>query len=246
MYDSAQVIVIEANGWEMTPNQIYLDDIDSQIGVPAARAWRESAAVFGLRGNQVVLPTVGLPGATLLKVEPYTFPASSFAQIGMSGRPDVRILGARYAPQAPNNPNMLFNCPDDPRTANAQRCRSDNLFTSPVDTLIFVYGAANKSPNDPNAVSFMSEIHLPGGCQCSEKPRVNALVPIPGSSGFCYKRKSSGKSYLCDFVGRFWCETVEVVGYTQDGMGPCGESGCPCRPFTAKNTYMLRPYTPTF
>ena len=242
VYDSIQAIVVEANGWEMTPNQIYLDDIDSQIGTRPGRAWRESASVFGFRGNQLVLPTVTLPAGSLLRAEFYTFPASTFAQIGMGGKPTVRVPGARFAPA---NPNQLFNCPDDPRKPAATKCRSDNSFSTPVDTLVFAYGAATKSPNDPHAVGFLSEIHIPGGCQCSEKPRVNALVPRPGAPGYCDRRKSSGKSYICDFTGRFWCETVEVVGYTNNGMPPCTESICPCRPFTASNTYMLRPYTPS-
>lgn len=240
LFDSAQVITVKANGWEMTPSNINLDDIDSQTDVRPGAEWREAAAIFGMRNDEVVLPDVGISSDSLLKVEDYTFPKSAFDEIDIFSPDNVMIKGSRYAPASDD---LLYNCPDDPRLPNAGKCRSVNKFSTPVDTLVFVYGVSKKSPSDPHAVAFMSEIHLPIGCLCSKKGKAKVMVPIPGSNGMCSKRESVGEAFICDFMGRFWCETEDTTGYQQSG--PCTESRCPCTAFSSKNTFMLTSYNPT-
>ena len=100
----------------------------------------------------------------------------------------------------------------------------------------------SKAVLDKTAMAFVSEILVPGGCQCAKRARNEVLVPIVGSSGMCNKRKATGSSYVCDFMGDYWCETVDAIGYTPDG--PCTDDGCPCRPFQATNSYVLRPFRP--
>ena len=149
IYDSAQVIVVRANGWEMTPKRINIDDIDSSDRLPPTSAWRESGAVFGFRGDQLVVPKVTIPDDSFLRVEEFTFPESSFDQIGMSRREEAKIMGVRFAP---SDERLLYNCPDDPRVPEAALCRSENVFDSSVDTLVFVYGVGKFLTDDYQVV----------------------------------------------------------------------------------------------
>ena len=240
IYNSIQVIKVTTSGWAMTPQEINLLDIDSQVDVKAGEEWRDSAAVFGLRSGNVVTPTVQLSSNTLLQVSEYTFPASVFSAIEVS-HGDAIIQGAEFAPP---DPDTQVNCPLDLTSSAARQCQTKNMFQSPVDTLIFVYGATQTSSSDSVAAIVFSEILTPGGCFCGPKPGARDPVMVPVSitdgQGICEEQTSLGEAYACDISGSEWCEVVEVVGYTKDG--PCegiDQTVCPCTETTASKTLRI-------
>lgn len=239
VYDSAQIIKVVANGWAMTPTDISIFDIDSDIDVTVGQEWRDSAAVFGFRDGNLVVPNVQLSSDTLLVSEDYTVPSSVFSDIDIiSG--NAIVTGTKFAP----NPDALVNCPTNNFASNeAGRCRSSNLFPTSVDTLVFLYAATRTSESDFVAAVIFSQVGIPGGCLCAKKSRQKVLVPKNDGSGLCEEQTSSGDSYVCDVAGTEWCESMEVVGYKRDA--PCTPNGCPCSATNSSKSIRITSYSPT-
>ncbi|CAN8070321.1 unnamed protein product [Agarophyton chilense] len=245
VYESMQAIVITTNGWTFQPTTIDLDDIDAEPGVESGDGWKESMAIFGLRGAEVVKPTLKFYNRTLLEPQNYTVVGAAMTQMGLKANGSQYVPGGHYAS------NEMVNCPFGRDNPESERCRMTASFTEAIDTLVIMYAVLQKSKTETRAAAFISEIIMKCGCRCSQKDvGIRKLyAPIPGVEGECVEKESTSPRTMCDVLGTTWCNKEDIVGYKPTGDAlPNGN--CPCvenkgfrvttdSPFKPRNDFIL-------
>lgn len=217
-YSSFQAIVLRTNGFQFEAKSIDLDDIDSQVDVPAGNAWKESMAIFAKSGDEYILPTVEFHDGSLLSSKSYTVASAAMKEMGFRG-------GALQVPGGEYSAETLFNCPFGRDNIESKKCRMTVKFTKPMDTLVIMYAISKKSANDPNAAVFFSEILLKCGCRCTDAPSsAETMVPATGAEGECYKSMTTRPRTKCDVLGNKFCshEVSDYWAKTQENALPNG------------------------
>lgn len=224
-YNSFQAIVFAADGWTFQPESIAIDDIDAQNDARTpAEGWKESAAVFGLRGKKVMRPTLTFHGESLLKQMEYFVPKAALDEmkLGMSQK-DIAAVGAEY------NSNEMIDCPFRPELESSKRCRTTVRFDKPIDKLVMMYGVKQLSKTDPSSAIFFSKITMKCGCRCktTDVGTRKITAAVPGVDGQCVQRESSFPETECDVMGGKWCQKEDVAQYfvtgtsLENGSYPC-------------------------
>ncbi|CAN8073558.1 unnamed protein product [Agarophyton chilense] len=245
VFESMQAIVITANGWTFQPTTIDLDDIDAEPGVESSDGWKESMAIFGLRGAEIIRPNLKFYDNTLLVPQNYTVVDAAMIQMGLRANGSQNVPGGQYGS------NEMVNCPFGRDNLESERCRITASFAESVDTLVIMYAVFQKSKAETRAAAFISEIIMKCGCRCSQRDigTRKLYAPVPGVTGECVERESTSPRTMCDVLGSTWCKKDDVVGYRPIGDAlPNGN--CPCvenrgyrvtvdSPFTPRNDFIL-------
>ncbi|KAI0562027.1 hypothetical protein FGB62_68g036 [Gracilaria domingensis] len=239
MYHSMQAIVLTANGWTFEPTKIDLDDIDAEPGVQSGDGWKESMAVFGLKGAKIVRPKMRLYDQTLLVAQNYTVVGSAMTQMGLKVNESQIVPGGHYGSEE------MVNCPFGRDNPESQRCRMTASFSQPIDTLVIMYAVLQKSKTETRAASFISELIMKCGCRCSQKDvgSRNLFAPVPGVEGECVVKETSSPRTMCDVLGSTWCSKEEIVGFKQTG-DQLPNGNCPCEEHKVYRVSVDSPFTP--
>lgn len=239
-YSSFQAIVLRANGFAIEAKEIDLDDIDSLTRVGEADSWKESMAIFGKKGNEYILPTLKLYDGTLLTEKQYTVTEEAMKELGFND-------GKLIAPGGQFSSTDLFNCPFGRANKESQKCRITASFQFPIDTLVIMYAAAQKSRIDPNAAVFFSELSVKCGCRCAEtQVSSQSYHPVEGSTSECTVTTVQRPSLRCDMLGNKVCyhdvsDTWTGVQGKKDAL-PNGNYACALTP--SKITKFTSEYAP--
>lgn len=244
-YNSMQAIVISANGWTFQPTRIDLDDIDAEPGVVSSDGWKESMAIFGMRGSEIIRPSLTFYNRSLLVAQNYTIAQSNLQQMGLSLSGEQLVPGGHYYS------DEMVNCPFGRDNIESERCRMSASFSHPIDTLVVMYAVLQKSKTETRAASFISEVVMDCGCRCSQIDvgSRKLLAPIPGVDGECVEKESTAPRTVCDVLGSTWCTKTEVTSYKASGE-TLPNGNCPCTkskgyrasvdsPFQPRNDFIL-------
>lgn len=137
-YSSFQAVVLRANGFYFNPKDIDLDDIDSLTGVKDKDAWKESMAIFGMRGSEYVFPSIKLYDGTMLAEKKYTVAAAGMKEMGLPNK-NISVPGAEFSGK------KLYNCPFGRSNRLSAKCRVTASFGGvPVDAVVVMYAAVQK------------------------------------------------------------------------------------------------------
>lgn len=238
-YSSFQAVVLRANGFAFDAKEIDMDDIDSLTNVRPELAWKESMAIFGKRGSEYVLPTLKLYDGTLLTEKQYTVTEDAMKEMGFED-------GKRIIPGGEFSSETLFNCPFGRDNPDSQKCRLTAKFQFPIDTLVILYAAAQKSSVDPNAAVFFSELSLKCGCRCAEKENVQSKSyhPVGDSSTECTVSTIERPSLRCDVLGDRVCYHDVSDAWVLNGEGQLPNGNYPCALKASKITKITSDFAP--
>jgi hypothetical protein len=224
-------MVFEALGYKWTP-ELSVDDIDALPTTLTYQgridAWRESGLVFGIADGKVVYPELSFSHGTFLKRKTYKITQSSLTEIGLGELGEIEVVGSEFADDKP-----LFNCPFE-AAGVASRCRMSVKFLEPVNKVVVLYAAAQKSEQDSNAAMFISEFRLPCMCLCGSERRTGIIYSEdPEKPGKCVREEDKvvrsrtrcdilATQKVCEFEFK---ETFQRTGpLGPDGFYPCGKS----------------------
>lgn len=208
--DSFSSILVRTPGWAFQPRNLRVSDIESQGNLPVSGGWQEAAVVFGMYGTDVVVPSVSVEATTVLSSGTFTIPSAQMSELGYPGI-TANVPGAFF-----NNPTE-FDCGDP----NADICQATFDFNSPIDTLIAIVVAVQKSTDlDSKALSVtIASIESECGCRCDQISLGSrlAIAPVPGVPGECQMFSTNSPVLRCAETGDTWCDKRNRMGYIKTG-----------------------------